>query len=97
MTDRDTKTAVNYRMIVLVTLLSILILEGLFFIWCRTHCIQTGYEMAQEMETYRSLIAMENNLRVEFSRLKSPERIAQIARTQLELELPNPERMYVLP
>jgi cell division protein FtsL len=84
-------------MIVLVTLLSILILEGLFFIWCRTHCIQTGYEMAQEMETYRSLIAMENNLRVEFSRLKSPERIAQIARTQLELELPNPERMYVLP
>ncbi|MFZ3045745.1 MAG: cell division protein FtsL [Desulfatirhabdiaceae bacterium] len=97
MTDRDTKTAVNYRMIVLVTLLSILILEGLFFIWCRTQCIQTGYEMAREMEIYRSLIAMENNLRVEFSRLKSPERIAQIARTQLELELPNPERMYVLP
>ncbi|MGD9972601.1 MAG: cell division protein FtsL [Desulfatirhabdiaceae bacterium] len=97
MTDRDTKPAVNRRMIVLVMLLSILILEGLFFIWCQTQCVQIGYEMAQESETYRSLVAMENNLRVELSRLRSPERIAEIARTQLDLELPDPERMYVLP
>jgi cell division protein FtsL len=87
----------DHRMTVVVTLLAILMMEALVFAWCRHRCVQIGYETTREMETKRSLTALENNLRVELSRLRSPERIATLAREQLGLTLPNPERMYILP
>ncbi len=87
----------DYRMTVVVILLGILVMEAMVFAWCRNRCVQIGYETTREMETKRSMTALENNLRVELSRLRSPERIATIAREKLGLELPNPERMYILP
>jgi cell division protein FtsL len=41
--------------------------------------------------------AMQDNLKIEFARLKSPSRIAKIARTQLGLITPTSTKMILMP
>jgi cell division protein FtsL len=40
---------------------------------------------------------MQDNLKIELARLKSPQRIAKIAREQLGLVRPTPQQTIVLP
>jgi cell division protein FtsL len=45
----------------------------------------------------RQLAAMQDNLKIELARLKSPSRIATIAKTQLGLITPTSKQMILLP
>ncbi len=69
----------------------------LFYTWCRVQCVQIGYQIASETDKRQQLIALQNSLRIEMARLKSPERIARIARYELGLETPGPEQTIVIP
>ncbi len=78
-------------------MLGVFIAQLLFYTWCRVQCIQLGYEISQAAETNQSLRAAQNSYKIELARLKSPDRIAKIARFQLGLRTPGPDQIIVVP
>ncbi len=82
---------------IFIILLVIFMTELLFYTWCRVQCVETGYKISQAKEHHRRLIALQKNLRVELSNLKSPERIVRIARKKLGLVMPGPRQIIVIP
>ena len=89
---RDPKAIMAYLVIMLV-----FIAELLFYTWCRAQSVKMKYDIAEQTETARKLSAMQDSLKIELARLKSPQRIAKIARTQLGLITPTPKQTIVLP
>lgn len=89
---RDPKAIMAYLVIMLV-----FIAELLFYTWCRVQSVKIKYDIAEQTETARKLSAMQDSLKIELARLKSPQRIAKIARTQLGLITPTPKQTIVLP
>ena len=73
------------------------IVELFFCTWCRVQCIRTGYEISREARRHQNLITLQNNLRIELARLRSPERIAKIAEQKLGLVMPTSEQMIIIP
>ena len=85
------------EMVLLIIFMTIFLMELLFFTWCRVQTIGAGYEISRQAKRQEDLITLKNNLKVELARLKSPERIAKIAKNQLGLITPTPEQMMVIP
>lgn len=75
----------------------IFIAELLSYTWCRVQCVGVGYEISKESDNHRNLIALQNNLKIEFAHLKSPRRIEKIAKEQLGLIAPTPKQMILIP
>ena len=73
------------------------IVELLFYTWCRVQYVRVNYEITEQTNRIRKLSAMQDNLKIELARLKSPQRITKIARTQLGLVTPTPKQMIVIP
>ena len=95
------KTLKNIRKpnatVILIIFMTIFLTELLFFTWCRVQTIGAGYEISRETQRHQDLINFQNNLKVELARLKSPERIAKIAKNQLGLITPTREQMIIIP
>ena len=95
------KTLKNIRKpnktLLLIIFMTIFLAEFLFFTWCRVQTIGAGYEISKETKHHQNLITLKNNLKVELARLKSPERIAKIAKNQLGLITPTREQMIIIP
>ena len=83
--------------IVFLCLMLVLIIELLFYTWCRVQSIRIKYEIAGQTSRIRQLSAMQDNLKIEFARLKSPSRIAKIAKTQLGLITPTSRQTILMP
>ncbi len=79
-----------------VACLLIFIGQMLFYTWCRVQCVAIGYEISAETERNRELTTLQNNLKIELARLKSPERIEKIARNYLGLAAPNADQVIIL-
>ena len=77
--------------------MAVFIAELLIYTWSRVQCVKVGYEISNENNKNRKLINLQNNLKVELARLKSPERLADIAINQLDLKTPTPEQMVIIP
>ena len=75
----------------------IFIVELLFYTWCRVQNVQNGYEISREAHNQKQLVAYQNSLKIELARLKSPDRIAQIAKQQLGLIMPTTEKTILIP
>ena len=75
----------------------VFIAELLFYTWCRVQSVRIKYEITAQTTRIRQLSAMQDNLKIELARLKSPKRIAEIAREQLGLITPTPQQTIVLP
>jgi cell division protein FtsL len=75
----------------------IFITELLFYTWCRVQNVQHGYEISREAHNQKKLIAYQNNLKIELARLKSPDRIAKIAKQQLGLIMPTTDKTILMP
>ena len=73
------------------------IAELLFYTWCRVQYVRVKYEITEQTNRIRKLSAMQDNLKIELARLKSPQRIAKIARTQLGLVTPTPKQTILIP
>ena len=71
--------------------------ELLFYTWCRVQFVRVKYEIAEQTKRIRKLSTMQDNLKIELARLKSPQRITKIARTQLGLVTPTPKQTIVIP
>ena len=78
-------------------LLAIFIFELLLYTWCRVQSTEAGYKIAEEIENHRRLVTIQNSLKIELAQLRSPERIAKIAKKQLGLSMPKPDQMFIIP
>jgi cell division protein FtsL len=75
----------------------VFITELFLYTWCRVNYIDVGYEISKETKKQNELIALQNNLKIELASLKSPERIAKIAKDQLGLKAPTKSQTIVIP
>jgi cell division protein FtsL len=80
-----------------LVLMGLFIGELLFYTWSRVQCVQIKYDIAKETKRQRQLIALQDNLKIELANLKSPQRIATIARDQLGLITPTTKQMVSIP
>ncbi len=80
-----------------LTIMVLFIAELFFYTWCRVHYTQVGYDISDEADEQRSLLALQQNLKIELARLKSPERIEKIARQRLGLMTPTEEQIIIVP
>ncbi len=71
--------------------------ELLFYTWCRVQYVQVKYEISKATQRQQRLVALQDNLRIELANLKSPRRIATIARKQLGLMTPTSKQMIPIP
>ena len=83
--------------IVFLCLMLFFIAELLFYTWCRVQSVRIKYEITAQTAHVWQLSAMQDNLKIEFARLKSPSRIAKIAKTQLGLITPSSKQMILIP
>jgi cell division protein FtsL len=84
------------RMGLSILLLALFIMELFFYTWCRVQYIGIGYKISHELNQQKQLLMLQSRLKVETERLKSPERIAKIAREKIGLHPPNSEQVIVL-
>ena len=80
-----------------IVLIFVFIAELFLYTWCRVNYIGVGYEITKETKKQQELIALQNNLKIELASLKSPERLAKIAKDQLGLIIPSKDQTIVLP
>ena len=71
--------------------------ELLFYTWCRVQSIQVRYEISELGADQDRLMMLQDNLKIELERLKSPQRIAKIAKEQLGLVLPTNKQLVIIP
>ena len=88
----------NPKVLVLwLALMAVFIAELLFYTWCRVQYVQIKYEITRATERRRQLVALQDNLKIEQANLKSPQRIATIARDQLGLITPTAKQTVSIP
>ncbi|MBN1930074.1 MAG: cell division protein FtsL [Desulfobacterales bacterium] len=85
------------RIIVWIFLIFIFTTELLFYAWCRVQSTRIGYEITQAANEHSRLTTLQKSLKIELARLKSPQRIAHIARQNLGLITPRSEQIIVIP
>ena len=78
-------------------LMAIFIAELLVYTWCRVQSTQVGYEITRAAAIQQERMTLQNNLKIELARLKSPQRITKIARDHLGLVVPKPDQTIVMP
>lgn len=80
-----------------IVFLLIFIAQLLVYTWCRVQCIQVGYEISRETDNRDQLLTIQNRLKIELERLRTPERIADIATKQLGLITPASRQKIEIP
>ena len=80
-----------------IVFMSIFIAELFLYTWSRVNCIGVGYEISKETQKQHEFVALKTNLKIELASLKSPERIAEIAKNQLGLVTPTQKQTIVIP
>ena len=78
-------------------LMFVFISELLLYAWCRVQFVSNKYEIARLTSQAQQLSAMQDNLKIELARLKSPRRISKIARDKLGLITPTPKQTLLVP
>ena len=78
-------------------IMGLFIAELLFYTWCRVQSMQTRYELSELKVRQQRLVAHQDSLKIELARLKSPKRIAKIAKQQLGLITPTSKQLIIIP
>lgn len=79
-----------------VVLIVVFMAELLVYSWCRVQYVHTGYEITEALEKQQVLLALQDELKLEGARLRSPERIRGIGKDR-GLTMPDPSRVFVMP
>ncbi len=77
--------------------MGLFIAELLFYTWCRVQSIQVRYEISELGANQERMVRLQDNLKIELARLKSPQRIAKIAKQQLGLVAPTSKQLIIIP
>lgn len=94
---RKGKRRESFRTRAWILLLLLFVAGLLAYTWCRVQYVKVGYELSQVTERHDALVTVQNNLKVELARLKSPARIEKIAKDKLGLITPTPDQVITLP
>lgn len=88
----------NPKLIVTYTVLALVFLAELFFSgWCGIQSQNIESEIIKQTRKAARLLDIQDKLKIELARLKSPRRIAKIARDRLGLITPTPAQTIVIP
>ena len=88
----------NPKMIIAgLVLMFVFIAEMFFYAWCRNQYVKVNYQIQEQAIRKRKLEEMQDHLKIELRRLKSPRRIVKIAREQLGMVMPTPQQTIILP
>jgi cell division protein FtsL len=79
-----------------LVLMGIFLCEMLTYTWCRVQCTQAGYEISRVTGEQKQLTTVQKKLQVELARLKSPERLAKLAKGYLGLNMPSSRQVVVV-
>lgn len=77
--------------------MGLFIAELLFYTWCRVQSTQVRYEISQLTADQERMLKIQDNLKIELARLKSPQRIAEIATKHLGLVAPTSKQLIIIP
>ncbi|MCP4627159.1 MAG: cell division protein FtsL [bacterium] len=80
-----------------LSLMVVFIAALLFSAWCRDQSRKINADIIKQTQKAEQLAEMQDRLKIELARLKSPRRISKIARDRLGLITPTPEQTIVLP
>ena len=80
-----------------IIFMSFFIAELFLYTWCRVQNVNIGYEISREKRDRRHFITLQSKLKIELAHLKSPDRLAGIAKEQLGLATPGPEQIVTIP
>ena len=80
-----------------IILMFFFISELFLYTWSRVQCVGIGYEIARTANRQKEFVALQNNLSLELASLKSPARIAEIAKNRFGLKMPTSEQMILIP
>lgn len=72
-------------------LISVAVLFG--YLWSRLTVVNLGYEISKANSVRSSLVEQNRRLKIDFMKLKSPERIERIASAELKLVHPKGEQI----
>lgn len=92
----STKTRSGKGNALAFVLMGIFLCELLAYTWCRVQCTGVGYEISRVSREQEQLAVVQKKLQVELARLKSPERLANIARTYMDLKMPSSRQMVII-
>ncbi|MBF0377402.1 MAG: hypothetical protein HQK72_07945 [Desulfamplus sp.] len=79
-----------------LAIIAILFGELFLYTWCRVSYTETGFRISQHKEKQKALKGYTDALSMENDRLLSPERIAYIATTRLNLIIPAPNQLIYM-
>ncbi|MBF0229973.1 MAG: hypothetical protein HQK63_10380 [Desulfamplus sp.] len=79
-----------------LAIIAILFGELFLYTWCRVSYTETGFRISQHKEKQKALRGYTEALSMENDRLLSPERIAYIATTRLNLIIPTPNQLIYM-
>jgi cell division protein FtsL len=71
--------------------------ELFLYTWSRVQCVGIGYEISKAASHHKELKILRKNMKIELASLKSPVRIAEIAKNRFGLTMPTPEQMIIIP
>ncbi len=94
--NRKISTEKNNLTIIWSVFLTLFIIEAFLLVLCRTEIRKIGYDISEQISKNKILKENERKLNVELASLKSPERIASIAKN-LGLIMPKQEQMIRMP
>ncbi|MGD8393590.1 MAG: cell division protein FtsL [Desulfobacterales bacterium] len=97
MKRRKKKTRNPKMLAVSLVIMGLFIAELLFYTWCRVQSIQIRYEISELKVKQQQLVTHKDTLKIELARLKSPKRIAKIAKQQLGLVAPTSKQLVIIP
>ena len=80
-----------------LSLMVVFIAVLLFSAWCRDQSRKIDADIIKQTQKAEQLAEMQDRLKIELARLKSPRRISKIAKNRLGLITPTPEQTIVLP
>jgi cell division protein FtsL len=84
------------RLLPVLTFTALLLAVSLFFVWSRLQVTNLEYDISSLEGQVRVTRQETRRLQVEAASLRSPERIEQIARTELGLHLPSPDQILTV-
>ena len=71
-----------------------LLLNIFIITWVRVHIIHQGYVFAEKLQLNKKELEANKKLKLELERLKSPERLKNLAENKLNLKMANKEQLY---
>lgn len=98
MTGKKKQQKTGGRMTVL-WLAVVVLLTGETFccVWCRVQSVDLRYAITRNTAVGEKLAAQQKDLRIELTRLRSPSRIMEIAKTRLGMVMPATDQVVFIP